>query len=204
MSLLKELGISPAEVNITEIETQMAGNGLPPEGIHHAVLSSVGGIPNADGRGWKFLFEILAGPGKGMTVEEALWKPKGDDAKKDARVKNRVLIFAHRLGLLKKVAGADGKETSQEIDGKHDFCDCLGATCFIKLQHEEEEYERDGKKRKITKAKLAFNGCMGPEDKEVRDGIAAGKIAVASGTAVAAAASAKPAAAQKKETFDDL
>lgn len=187
MGLLAELGVKPSDVNISDIEKQMEGNGLPPEGIHHAVLTTAGGIPNADGRGWRLTFEIIAGPGKGMTVEEALWKPKGDDAKKDQKTRNRVLLFGHRLGLMKKVKDpATGKESSVEIEGKHDFCDCLGATTFVELQHEEEKYDKGGVERKITKAKLTFHGLYDADEKKVKDAIAAGKLAVAGGAAVAA------------------
>lgn len=198
MSLLADLGLKPADVNLDDVEKKMQSGDLPPEGVHHAVLSSVGPIPNADGRGWKFTFEIIAGPGKGATVEETLWKPKGESEKKDATTRNRILLFAHRLGLVKKVTGPDGKDATVEVEGKHDFCDCLGATCFVEVQHESREFTKDGKTRQITDAKLTFNGLLGAEDKKVKEG----KVAMASGAAVAAT---KQAAASKpKDNFDGL
>lgn len=200
MSLLAELGVNATDVSLDDVEKSMAGGGLVPEGVHHAVLTSVGGIPNADGRGWKFTFEVIAGPGKGGTIEEALWKPKGSDEKKDAATRNRVLLFGHRLGLLAKVKGADGKEHTQEIAGKHDFCDCLGATCFLEVVHEDEEYTKDGKTRHIKKAKLTFNGLLSPDDKRVKDvPKAAGAAASAAVSKAATAAAAKP-----KDNFEGL
>lgn len=207
MSLLAELGVTNvAEVDLNEVDKKMSAGDVPPEGIHHAVLQTVGPIPNCEGRGWKMTFEILAGAGKGAVVEEALWKPKGDDAKKDATTKNRVLMFMHRLGLLKKVTGPDGKEVTQEIAGKHDFCDCLGTTTFIEIQHVDEEYTKNDQKRTIKKAKLTFGGLLAADDKKVKEAIAAGKLVVASGAAVTAAASrsAGQPAGGKKDDFGDL
>lgn len=199
MGLLNDLGVNPADVSIGDIEKKMASGDLPPEGVHHAVLTSVGPIPNCDGRGWKMLFEIIAGPGKGATVEDVLWKPKGENEKNDAGTRNRILLFGHRLGLLKKVQGKDGKESTVEVEGKHDFCDCLGATVFIEVHHEKEQYEKHGKAREITKAKLTFAGLLGADDKKVKG------VAVAAGSAAATAA--KAAAGQQKkakEDFDNL
>lgn len=196
MGLLNELGMT-APPSISDAEKQMASGGLPPEGVHHAVLEAVGGIPNADGRGWKMTFKIIAGPGKDMSVEDIVWKAKGDDAKKDARVNNRILIYAHRLGLLKKVNDASGKEVAVEVEGKHEFSDCLGAPCFIELKHEDEEYEKNGKKHSIKKAKLTFEGVLSPDDKKVKDVPKAGNVPAASSVG-------RPGGAAKKDDFGDI
>lgn len=196
MGLLNELGFT-APPSIGDAEKQMSSGGLPPEGVHHAVLEGVGGIPNAEGRGWKMNFKILAGPGKDMVVEDVVWKAKGDDAKKDARVNNRILIYAHRLGLLKKLI-KDGKEVAVEVEGKHEFGDCLGAPCFIEVRHEDEEYEKNGKKHTIKKAKLTFEGVLSPDDKKVKDVPKAANLPPAASVG-------KPAgAAAKKDDFGDL
>ena len=199
MALLAELGVKGGDVNIGDIEKKMASGDLPPEGVHHAVLTQVGPIPNAEGRGWKLTFEIIAGPGKGATVEEVLWKPKGENEKKDATTRNRVLLFGHRLGLLKKVSGPDGKDATAEVEGKYDFCDCRGATCFVELHHEEREYtdEKSKAKRKITEAKLTFAGLLSPDDKKVKD------VPKASGDAAAAAVSSK-AASKPADNLADI
>jgi hypothetical protein len=204
MGLLNELGVKPGEVCMEDVEKKLAGGDLPPEGLHHAVLRTVGGIPGCEGRGWLLTFEILAGPGKGMTVEERLWKPKGENEKKDATARNRILLFGSRLGLFVKVKGTDGKETVAEAPGKHELCDCLGATCFIEVQHVEEEYEKNGTKKKITKGQLTFNGIFSAEDKKVKE--ANPPVPKASSTAAqqAVAAATAGAGSAKKDTFGDL
>lgn len=202
MGLLAELGVKPADVNLDDVDKKMASGDLPPEGIHHAMLASVGPIPNADGRGWKFTFEIVAGPGRGSMVEEVLWKPKGENEKKDATMRNRILMFAHRLGLLKKVTGGDGKDMTVEVEGKHDFCDCLGATTFIELMHEEREYEdeKSKTKKKIKQAKVTFGGLLGADDKKVKGAkpAVAGKETVSEAAGKASAG----AAAKPKDNFE--
>lgn len=197
MGLMNELGLAPGSVNIDDVQKQMAAGGLVPEGVHHAVLETAGAIPNADGRGWRLTFKVIAGAGDGGTVEEALWKPKGDDEKKDAKTRNRVLMFGHRLGLVKR--DKDGKLV--EVEGKHDFCDCLGAPCFIEVKHEDEEWEKDGKKRSIKKAKLTFEGVLSPDDKRVKDVPKAKNIPVPSAVGQPAGAGA---AGAKKDDYSDL
>lgn len=201
MGLLADLGIAPGGAPpISDIEKKLASGDLPPEGIHHAVLTQVGPIPNADGRGWKFTFDVIAGPGKGASIEEVLWKPKGENAKSDATVTNRIMLFGHRLGLLKKVVGADGKEVSAEVEGKHDFCDCLGATCFLEVKHQEREYkdEKSGVMKKIKEAKLSFGGLIAPDDKKIKEQ----KVATATtATAAAVVGNKQAAAAQQADTL---
>lgn len=203
MGLLNDLGVKPGEVNMEDVEKKLAGGDLPPEGLHHAVLRTVGGIPGCEGRGWLLGFEVLAGPGKGAVVEEKLWKPKGENEKKDATARNRILLFGSRVGLFKKVKGTDGKETVGEVEGKSDFCDCLGATCFIEVQHVEETYTKDNKEKRITKAQLAFNGIFSAEDKRIRE--ASPAVPRATGAAAQqAVAAATAGAGAKKDTFGDL
>jgi Fe2+ or Zn2+ uptake regulation protein len=201
MGLLNDLGVSASDLPpISDIEKKMASGDLPPEGVHHAVVTAVGPIPNTDNRGWKFNFEIIAGVAKGATVEEVLWKPKGENEKSDATTRNRILLFGHRLGLLKKVKDASGKEATAEVEGKHDFCDCLGATAFIEVVHEKEKYEKNGKEKEITKVKLTFNGLLSPDDKKVKGVVTAG-----AGTAAEAAKiAATKAAAKPKDNFEQL
>lgn len=199
MGLFDKIGIAPGQpgaptTNVTEIEKQMAAGGLAPEGVHHAILDAVGAIPGCDNRGWKLTFLIVAGAGNGMRVEETLWKPKGDgDEKKDGKVRNRILLFGHRLGLLKR----DGNGNLVEIEGKYDFGDCIGATCFIEVKHEEEEWTPPGKTVavKMKKAKLTFDGVLSPEDKRCKD------VPKASGLAAAAAGAG---AAAKRDDFGKL
>lgn len=178
MSLLADLQLMTGDVSLDDVEKKMASGDLPPAGVHHAVLTQVGPIPNTDAGGWKLTFEILAGAGKGATVEEVLWrKSKDDDAKKNATLGNRVLLFGTRLGLFKE--GANGKPV--QVEGKHDLCDCLGATCFIEVEHKKRKYEgKDGSEKETTEAKVTFGGLLKPDDKKCKD--------VPRGTGAAAAA----------------
>jgi hypothetical protein len=192
MSFLDELGIAPGTVKASDVADQMSKGSAPPDGVYHAVLEAAGNIPNAEGRGSKLVFKIIAGPWEGYEVDEALWKPKGDDPKKDARVKNRNLIFGHRLGLLTR----DSADNFVQVAGKHSFADCLGAPCFIELRQEEESYQKDGATKKITKAKLTFEGVLDPADKKC--------ASVPKGTAHAGAGGTAAPPQKPAEKFDNI
>lgn len=196
MGLLQDLGVAPGTVKADDVEKNMASGGLPPEGVHHAVLEGAEG-PSEGRNGHKLTFKIIAGPGEGTTVEDVLWRPKGADAKKDKAIVNRTLVFGSRLGLLKR----DRDGNLAEVEGKYGFGDCLGAACFIEIRHEEEEYQpkdKDGRPhgglKKIKKAKLTFEGVLSPDDKKCKD--------VPKGNA-AALPIGKP-AGPPKDTLDDL
>ena len=166
MGLLDSLGIAAhAAPKVDDLEKQMASGGLCPEGVHHAVLEMAGPIPNAEGRGWKLVFRVIAGPGNGAEVEDVLWRPKGEDAKKDAKMQNRVMLYGHRLGVLRR----DDNGKLVEFDPPRDFCDRLGAACFIEVTHRDREYEKNGTKQKIREAQLTFEGVLSPDDKKVKD-----------------------------------
>jgi hypothetical protein len=64
------------------------------------------------------------------------------------------------------------------------------------VQHEEREYSKDGKTRKITDAKLTFNGLLSPDDKKVKD--------IAKATGAAASAAGKAAASKPKDNYESL
>lgn len=208
MGLLADLGFNdtiPAP-DLGEAEKAMASGGLPPEGVHFAVLDGYRGITAHNGnKGHELSFRIIAGPGNGAKVEDAIWNPNPDqDDKKRGTSQRRMLVFGYRLGLLTK----DASGRAKDVEGKHSFADCLGQTCFIEVKHEEEEYEKDGKKRKITKAKLTFEGVLSPDDKKCKDvpkgpvpaGIAAGGAgAGGAGGGAAAGSNGKP-----KDNFADL
>lgn len=209
MALADDL-VGSGEVDADEVDARAAAGGLAPEGIHEAVLNGAGsvfisGIKRAD----ELVFLITAGPGAGHEVKEPVWMPKGEEEKKDQFTKDRQFRFAHALGLLKKDR-KNGKNVFSKIDGKSDFCDCLGTLCFIEVRHEEEEYEKDGKKRKIMKAKLtvmpaifhhADSQCAKIK-KATADQIAALRAGSTVGGAGAGAGASGSAA--KKDDFSDL
>jgi hypothetical protein len=198
VSLESELGIDIGEVDVKAASQAVASNGLVPEGLHHAVLEAVkSGTANTGTPFREFTFKILAGGSKDAIVEHTLWLPNSsqDEAKKKKSV-NQLAIWMHRLGLKKKVPGAEGKEVLAPIEGKLDFSDCLGTTCVIDVKHEEETWDdkKTGAKRKMTKAKLSFEGVLLVEDPRCKD-IAKGKTPPAGS---------KPATMAPKDDFGDL
>lgn len=156
MGLMQELGIAGGTVDVDAVEKRMEAGGLCPEGIHHAVLDAAG-VKQIDGvkRGYELTFRVLAGPGAGSEVKEIVWLPKGEDAKKDQTATDRLLTFAIKLGVL-KAERKDGKTVGVEIPGRSDFCDVLGAECFIDVHHEEREFDGKSGRKKIKEAKLTF------------------------------------------------
>lgn len=170
MALLDELQLDAAP-DANEVEKQMSMGNIPPEGMHHAVLVGFKEGTANSGTGFRELrFKIIAGPAAGMEVKESLWKPKGDDPVKDERAKNRLRIFAHRLGILRKVPieGQKDKFRYVPVEGVSDFVDVLDkATCVIDVKH--EEYDRTDGKGKGKKAVLTFEGVLCVDDKRVKD-----------------------------------
>lgn len=197
MGLENELGFDVSGTDIKAAEAAVESGGLCPKGVHHAVLEGVREVTaNSGSKARELTFTVIAGPGKGCSAETTVWLPnEGQDADKRKKSENRVAIYAHRLGLLKTVV-KDGKESLVPVEGKHGWIDLIGATCFIDVIHEDEEFtDKKGGHRKITKAKLSFEGVLKADDKRCQ-GVPTGK---------APPPSAAPAAAAKKpDNFDDL
>lgn len=174
MSLLQKLGIDPAKVNADDTEREMNSGGLCPEGLHHAGL--VGCREDSAHNGSEFrelTFRVLAGPGKGMEVKESIFLPNESQTdEKKKKTQNRVIIYMHRLGLLKKVG-----DHYEPIDGLTDFQDVVNrAECVIEVHHEDREYTgKDGKTRKGKFAKLTFEGVLALDDKRCK-AVARGKF----------------------------
>ncbi len=167
MPLLDELGVDLATMNVTEMEDQVKAGPIPPEGLHHAVLRGFREGQANNGRKFRELvFEIIAGPAKGMTVKESLWNSD------EAKGKNRVLLFAHRLGVLKR----DG-EKLVPIPGVGDFADRVNlAQCFVDIKHKKRSYEKDGEKRETTDAILSFEGILALDDKRAEKVVRVGVV----------------------------
>lgn len=190
MPLLDELELDKAPT-AAEVESAMRAGPVPPEGLHHAALVGFREVQaNSGSHGRELTFKILAGPGKGFEVRDTLWSPSGKSAESDGRARNRMRIFAHRLGLLKKVALPDGTTKYVAVEGKTDFLDVYGAACVIEVKHEEREYtDKGGKLKKVTDARLAFEGVLALDDdrcKAVPRGDAAAAVAAVTAPAPAA------------------
>ncbi len=184
--MFEELGIDLNTVNVDELNQTIAAGPLAPEGLHHAILEGARDGEANNGRKFRELtFKIVAGPGKNQTVKETLWNSD------ESKGKNRILCFAHRLGLLQR--GEGGKLVP--VAGRHGFADVLGAQVVIEVKHKTREYEKDGEKKKITDAILSFEGVMSLDDPRAKDVARAGGL-----PAVGAAGAPVPAA----EKYGDL
>lgn len=184
MPLLEELGVDVNAVNVSEMEDQMKAGGLLPVGLHHAILEGYREGSANNGRKFRELkFKVLAGPGKGFEVKESLWNSD------EAKGKNRVLCFAHRLGVLQRVG-----EKLVPIPGINDFGDRIGTQIIIDVKHKAREYEKDGEKRQTTDVILSFEGVLSLDDPR------AAKVVRAGGQAVAAAVASAP----KQQDYGDL
>lgn len=171
-------------VDADTAEEQMKSGGLTPEGKHHARLDGCREVEaNTGSKGRELTFTVLSGVGKGSEVKETLWLNTDKD-----KGKNRQLIFAHRLGLLKKVPAANGKSVYAPIEGKHDFNDCLGTECIIDVKHEEYT---TSKGKKGMGCVLQFEGVFQLTDERCKD------------VPRAAAGSAPPPAKPQAKTQDD-
>lgn len=160
MSLMNELNATLKKRKANEVESAMTNGGLPPEGVHHAMLKGQRDVETKSSTtGRELLFVILAGPGKGQDVKDTLWNSDKEAAQ------NRKILFAHRLGLLRKVGSGDDARYEQADPKKQDFNDVRGTCCFIEVVHEEYEKEKGGKGKS---ARLSFEGIINPDDKRVK------------------------------------
>lgn len=165
MALLDDLQLG-GNVDADAIEKRMQGGGLPPEGMHHAFLDGYRECQaNSGTKGYELTFKIIGGDSAGMEVKETVWGPKGEDAEKDKKSRDKLRLFGHRLGLLKKVT-TGGKSTYQPVEGKSDFMHCVGQEVVIDVVHEEDEYDnKQGKKVKTKRARLTYEGILTIDDK---------------------------------------
>lgn len=141
------------------VEAAMNNGGLPPEGVHHATLNGCREVTAHTGTtGRELVFKILAGEGAGLEVKDTLWNSDNELSI------NRKLLFAHRLGVLKKV-GAGDSAVYEAVPGKDDINDVLGTVVFIEVKHEEYDKKTGGKGKS---ARLSFEGIINPDDKRVK------------------------------------
>lgn len=197
MGLLQELNIgADTPLDADETEKQVMAGGLVPEGYHHAVLEGCREVAAHNGsKGRELCFKIVAGAGRGMEVKDTVWFSE--------KATKRAVIIGHRLGVLKKVTGPDGKNTFVEATPGRDFTDALGASVVIDVKHEPDEYTNEkGKKIQVTRCRLSFEGVLPLDDPRVKDVPKAKDLAAAAAGAGAKAGG--PAAGAKKDDFSDL
>lgn len=158
MSVLDEIGDNSAD----GVEERTRSGGILPEGLYHARLNGAKEIESkAKGTpGYELTFVVTAGPFSGAEVTDTLWRTDHQ------RSKDRIKLFAHRLGLLKK--SADGK-TYVPAEGKSAFLDVLDTPTVIEVAHEQDQHDPNKKW-----VRLAYCGVHDPADAEVKKLLAAG------------------------------
>lgn len=164
MSLMEDLRLGEV-TDANAIDESMAAGYLPAEGYHHAYLDGYRPFDtNSGASGHEFTFKILGGPWDGKEVKGSVFKPKGEDPEKDEKARNKLRLFAHRLGLLKKVK-KDGKDVYEAVEGKSEFMHAIGTEVIINVKHEDFE----GQKGKGKKAVLEYEGILPLDDKRAKD-----------------------------------
>lgn len=173
-----------SKYNPDMVETQVESGGNLPAGYYHAKLN--GANPTTSKKKgtacWELEFIVTAGPFAGWKMTENLWDSD------NARIVNRILLFKHRLGLLKRTE--DGKSFVR-VEGKTDFRDCLDAPVIIHVVHELRKNEdgtpamkNDG--TQWVDVRLDFNGLFRPDDAKAMEKV--GKpVEVAAGAATGTA-----------------
>lgn len=130
--LLDDLDIE--NVNANHLDEYAKNGGLMPAGKYHARLDVVKeATANNGNTGQEFHFTVLAGPFTGREVKDTLWSGEKDGAK------NRQLLFASHLGLLKR----NGAKL-ERVPGKESFRDAEGTEVIIDVKHEPYT-NKDGK-----------------------------------------------------------
>lgn len=165
-----DFDVDVTNVNPDSFEQQMANGKLVPEGFYMAFLNGATrgrteGDPDAtppkpSRAYWKLTFKIVGGVYDGQEVEDSLYAPLGNKA-----MENRVLLFKHRLGLVKRTA--DGK-AFEPVAGVVDFQDVTDAQVIISVKH-EKYVKKDGGEG--ASARLDFNGLYSVDDAKAKEKI---------------------------------
>lgn len=146
------------DINPDTVDEAAKSGGLVPEGKYHVRLDGAGDSTAKTGTtGTELTFVILTGKLAGKEVKETVW-----NSDKDAG-KNRLLLFASRLGLLTR---NDKAKKFERVKDRNSFQDCIGAECVIEVVHREYE-KKDKSKGKI--ANVSFGGIWTVDDKDVKD-----------------------------------
>lgn len=165
-----EFDIDVSKVNPDSFEQQMANGKLVPEGFYMAFLNGAtrgrtegdaDATPPKPARAyWKLTFKIVGGVYNGQEIEDSLYAPLGNKA-----MENRVLLFKHRLGIIKRTE--DGK-AFEAVPGKVDFQDVTDAKVIISVKH-EKYVKKDGGEG--ASARLDFNGLYSVDDAKAKEKI---------------------------------
>lgn len=145
------------DIAADSVDQVAKSGGLVPEGKYHVRLDGAGDVVSKNhNTGSELTFVILHGPFAGQEVKETIWSSENEKAK------NRLVLFAHRLGLLKL---NEKTKRYERVDGKSGFGDVLGAECVIEVAH--REYEKKDK-TKGKAANVTFGGIWKLDDPDVK------------------------------------
>lgn len=144
------------------MEARMKSGGQIPPGRYHAKLD---GAKRTESKakntpGWELTFTVTDGPFAGTEVTDTIWITD------NSRSRDRLALFGHRLGLLKRTP--DGKGLVR-VEGKKDLMDCLDTQVVIEVIHEPDQ--KDPNKHWV---RLAFCGIYDPKDPDAMKGAKAG------------------------------
>jgi hypothetical protein len=146
-------------------EARMKAGGMLPAGKYPAKLIGAARTESKQKQtpGWELSFEVTGnGPFSGTPVTDTIYVTE------NSKAKDRLVIFAHRLGVLEKKKDGSGYV---KVEGKQDFTDVLDTPCVIEVIHEPDQ--KDPNKKWL---RLAFGGVYQPGDPEAK-GVGDGKAA---------------------------
>ncbi len=133
-------------------EERMKFGGLLPPGKYPAILIGAkrGTSKEKETPFWDLTFSITGGAFKGSEVNDKIYITD------NSKSKDRLVIFGHRLGLLKKKEDGSGYV---KVEGKTDLTDCIDTVCVIETILEPDQ--KDPNKKWV---RLAFGGVFTPDD----------------------------------------
>lgn len=156
------LGVDLDTVSPDAIDQFAKSGGILPAGKYHCRLDCAKDTTaNSGTPGEELHFAVIGGPFAGQEIKETIWKSDKEGSK------NRLVLFASRLGLLKR----DGARFVP-VEGKHSFADCIGADCVLEVAHEEYT-NKQGKKG--TAVRVTFAGIWNTNDPAVKN-VPKGKV----------------------------
>lgn len=118
--------------------------------------AAVHDVSEEDEKGfWEIHYRVTAGPFRGSTIKDRLWKPEhAADTEKAASAEKRIKLVLKRLGVLNETFGR--KRIS--------LADCIGKECWLKLS--ERSYKTsDG--RPATAVNVEWAGIYPLDDERV-------------------------------------
>lgn len=138
--------------NFREEEELTRGCGPIPDGLYHAVVHSVEQDPSGQNPAIKLTFMVLAG-----TILNQTYRRLCERLFLTQKGKQRVLLFANRLGLL-------GKPELGQPNVRKNWGEAVGKQVIVEVANREYQ-NKDGSKKMVSN--LAFAGIWKLDDPKV-------------------------------------